>query len=147
MLCQFQVYSKVIQLCIYIYLFFFRFFFHIGYYRVLSRVPCAIQQVLVDYLLYIQCVFLITQLCLTLCDPMDCSLPGSSLHGILEARILKWVAISSCRGSSPPSGQTCVSCILSPFRLLNNIEQSPLCYTVGPCELSILNIVVCACQF
>ena len=40
--------------------------------------------------------------CLTLCDPMDCSLPGSSVHGILQARILEWdwVAISSSRGSS-----------------------------------------------
>ena len=36
---------------------------------------------------------LVTQLCLTLCDPMDCSLPGSSVHGILHARILEWVAI------------------------------------------------------
>ena len=40
------------------------------------------------------------QLCLTLCDPMDCSLLGSSVHGILQARILEWVAMPSCRGSS-----------------------------------------------
>ena len=40
------------------------------------------------------------QLCLTLCDPMDCSPPGSSIHGILQARILEWVAISSSRRSS-----------------------------------------------
>ena len=40
------------------------------------------------------------QLWLTLCDPMDCSLPGSSVHGIFQARILQWVAISSSRGSS-----------------------------------------------
>ena len=38
--------------------------------------------------------------CLTLCDPMDCSLPGSSVHGILQARILEWVAISFSKGSS-----------------------------------------------
>ena len=50
------------------------------------------------------------QFCLTLCDPMDCSLPGSSVHGILQARILEWVAISSSRGSSWPRDQTCVSC-------------------------------------
>ena len=36
-------------------------------------------------------------LCLTLCDPMDCSLPGSSVHGIFQARILEWVAISFSR--------------------------------------------------
>ena len=43
---------------------------------------------------------LVTQLCLTLCDPMDCSLPGSSVHGILQARILKLLAISFSRGFS-----------------------------------------------
>ena len=37
---------------------------------------------------------LVTQLCLTLCDAKDCSLPGSSVHGILQARILEWIAIS-----------------------------------------------------
>ena len=42
--------------------------------------------------------------CLPLCDPMDCSPPGSSVHGILQARILEWVAISFSRGSSPTQG-------------------------------------------
>ena len=51
----------------------------------------------------------VTQLCLTLCDPVDCSLPGSSIHGILQARILEWVAISFSRGSSRPRDQTWVS--------------------------------------
>ena len=45
---------------------------------------------------------LVTQLYLTLCDPMDCSPPGSSVHGILQARILQWVAISFSRESSQP---------------------------------------------
>ena len=48
--------------------------------------------------------------CLTLCDPRDCSLPGSSVHGILQARILEWVAIPSSSGSSPPRDWTWVSC-------------------------------------
>ena len=43
---------------------------------------------------------LVAQSCLTLCDPMGCSLPGSSVHGILQARILEWVANSFSRGSS-----------------------------------------------
>ena len=43
---------------------------------------------------------LVTQLCLTLCDPMDCSPSGSSVHGILQARILEWVAISFSRNNS-----------------------------------------------
>ena len=42
------------------------------------------------------------QSCLTLCDPMDCSPPGSSVHGILQARTLEWVAMPSFRGSSRP---------------------------------------------
>ena len=47
----------------------------------------------------------------TLCDPMDCSSPGSSAHGISQSRILEWLAISFSRGSSQPRGRTCVSCI------------------------------------
>ena len=46
------------------------------------------------------------QSCLTLCDPMDSSPPGSSVHRILQARILEWVAISFSRGSSQPRDQT-----------------------------------------
>ena len=46
------------------------------------------------------------QSCPTLCDPMDCSLPGSSAHGTLQARILEWGDIPSSRGSSRPRGQT-----------------------------------------
>ena len=49
----------------------------------------------------------------TLCDPMDCSPPGSSVHGILQARILEWVTTSFSRGSSWPRDQTCVSCVSS----------------------------------
>ena len=49
------------------------------------------------------------QSCLTLCDPMNCSPPASSVHGILQAGILEWVAIPSSRGSSPPRDQAWVS--------------------------------------
>ena len=49
------------------------------------------------------------QSCLALCDPMDCSPPGSSVHGILQARILEWIAMPSSRGSSRPRDQTCIS--------------------------------------
>ena len=51
----------------------------------------------------------VAQSCPTLCDPMDCSLPGSSIRGILQARILEWVAISFSRGSSQPRDWTQVS--------------------------------------
>ena len=53
------------------------------------------------------------QSCQTLCDPMDCSPPGSSVPGILQARILEWVAMPSSRGSSQPRDWTHVSCISS----------------------------------
>ena len=49
------------------------------------------------------------QLCPALCDDMDHSLPGISVHGILQARIVEWVAISASRGSSQPKNRTCVS--------------------------------------
>ena len=48
----------------------------------------------------------VTQSCPTLCDPVDYNPPGSSVHGILQARILEWVAISFSRGSSGPRDQT-----------------------------------------
>ena len=53
----------------------------------------------------------VAQPCLTLHDPVDCSLPGSSVHGVLQARILGWVAIPFSRGSSQPRDPTQVSCI------------------------------------
>ena len=54
----------------------------------------------------------VPQACPTLCDPMDCSLPGSSVHGIFQARILKWVAISFSRRSFRPRDRTRVSHIV-----------------------------------
>ena len=59
------------------------------------------------------CVFrmnVFTQSCPTLCDPMDCSPPGSSVYGIFQARVLEWVAISFSRGSSQPRDRTQVPC-------------------------------------
>ena len=73
---------------------------------------------------------LVAQSCPTLCDPMDCSLPGSSVHGISQARILEWVAIPFSRGSSRPRDQTLVSCIAGRcFTLLQNttVQWKKLC--------------------
>ena len=61
---------------------------------------------------------LVAQSCLTLCNPMDCSLPGSSFQGILQARILEWVAMSTSRGIFPTQG-------LSPGLL--HCRQIPYC--------------------
>ena len=54
----------------------------------------------------------VTQSCPPLCDPMGCSLPRSSIHGIFQTRVLEWVAISFSRGSSRPRDQTQVSRIV-----------------------------------
>ena len=56
-----------------------------------------------------------TQSCPTLCNPVDCSPPGSSFHGILQARILEWEAIAFSRGSSPSWNRTRISCIAGRF--------------------------------
>ena len=67
---------------------------------------------------------LVIQSCPTLCDPMDCSLPGSSVHGVLQARILEWVAMPSSRGSSQPKDWTQVSCIKGRFFIIWATRES-----------------------
>ena len=57
------------------------------------------------------CVYAESQSCPTLCNSMDYSPPGSSFHGISQARIQEWVAVSFSRGSSQPRDGTCISCI------------------------------------
>ena len=71
----------------------------------------------------------VAQSCPTLCDPMDCSLPGSSVHGIFQARILEWVAISFSRGTSWPRDRTRVSCIVGRY-LPSEPQGKPLVYVV-----------------
>ena len=61
------------------------------------------------------CVCSVVQSCLTLCNPMDCSPSGSSMHEIFQARILEWVAISSGRGSSLPRDWIHITCIVGEF--------------------------------
>ena len=56
------------------------------------------------------CTCVPVQSCLTLCDPMDCSPPDSSVHGISQARMLEWFTMPSSRGSSQPRDPTCISC-------------------------------------
>ena len=65
------------------------------------------------------------QLCPTLCDLMDYRLPGFSVHGILQVRILDWVAVPFSRGSSQPSNQTRVSCTASGFFTSLATRDSP----------------------
>ena len=70
---------------------------------------------------------LVTQSCPTLCDPVDCSRQDSSVHGILPARILEWVAISSSRGSFQPRARTQVYYIVGSLlhcrQILNQLSH------------------------
>ena len=66
-----------------------------------------------------------------LCDPMNCSPPGSSVHGILQARILEWVAISFSRGSSRPGDQTRVSHIAGRHFTLWATREAIVCSKTG----------------
>ena len=68
----------------------------------------------------------VTQSCPTLCDPMDCSLLGSSVHGILQERILEWFVISFSRESSQPRNRTLVSYIAGRF-FTNWAMRAALC--------------------
>ena len=79
-------------------------------------------------------VVLLAQPCPTLCDPMGCSPPGSSVHGILQARMLEWVAMSSSRGSSQPRVRACISCIAGRFfttEPLGKPSYSQIMYEIG----------------
>ena len=79
------------------------------------QVLCSLKRIFKILFIFNSCVWLVTQLCPTLWDPMGCSPPGSSMHGILQARILKWVAFPFSRESSQPKDQTQVSCIAGGF--------------------------------
>ena len=65
----------------------------------------------ITVILYSPLVCVCAQSSLTVCNPMDCSLPGSSIHGLFQGRILEWVAMPSSRGSSWPRARTLSSCV------------------------------------
>ena len=72
------------------------------------------------------CLCLVAESCLTLCDPMDCSPPSSSVVGIIQLRTLEWVAISFSRVSSQPRNQTGVFCIAGGFFSSWAIRVAPI---------------------
>ena len=76
-----------------------------------------------------------TQLCTTLYYPMDLSPPDFSVHGISQARIVKWVAISSSRGSSRSRDQTCISCF-GRWILCHWATWTSLCHFKVPSNLT-----------
>ena len=73
----------------------------------------------------------IAQSCLTLCDPMDCSSPGSSAHGILQARVWEWVAISFSRGSSRHRDWTWISCTAGRFFTISATREAHYLVTIS----------------
>ena len=82
----------------------------------MHKVTEAIRELQVNWFEWTECIYtyiccLVAKSCPTLCDPMDCSPPGSSVRGISQVRTLEWIAISFCRGSSQPRDQTLTSCI------------------------------------
>ena len=88
----------------------------------------------------------VAQSCPTLCDPTDYSPPGSTVHGILQARILEWVAISFSRGSSRPRDRTQVSRIAGrPFNLWATREAQAC--SLPSCKYSVLlsNQIIPSC--
>ena len=98
--------------------------------------PLLLQICFLNPLLSLVC-YVCAQLCLTIYDPVDHSLPGSSVHGMLQARILEWVAISFSGGSSPRRDGICLSCIscigggifiiVPPGNLLSLLKGPQLC--------------------
>ena len=86
------------------------------------------------------CEVLAAQSCLTFCHPMDCSLPGSSVHRLLQARNLKWVAIPFFRGSSWPRDQTQVLWIAGRFFTFWCTAEAPT-YVKVPRKLVAITIV------
>ena len=101
----------------------------------------------------------VAQSCLTFCDPIDCSLPGSFVHGIFQAIVLEWIAISFSRGSSQPRARTRVSRIVDrrftvwATREVNNItkacQHQHCCCSIAkprlilwPCDCSVADFPV-----
>ena len=82
---------------------------------------------------------LVIQLCLILHVPMDCSLPGTSVPGILQAGKLEWVAIPFCRGSSWPMDRTWVFCTAGEFFTIWTIRKPIVCECVAVLRGSPLN--------
>ena len=73
-------------------------------YSFMDQVPVAPFFLHMAFFWYLKSQSEVAKSCPTLCNPVGCSLPGSSIHGIFQARILEWVAISFSRGSSPTQG-------------------------------------------
>ena len=91
-----------------------------------TRVTCIGRRTLIHYVVF--CCAQSLPLCPTLCNPMDCSPPGSPVHGIVQARIQEWVAMPSSKESSQLKGGTrvsCISCIAGKFFTMKHPGKRP----------------------
>ena len=88
-----------------------------------------------------------THSCPTLCDPMDCSQPGSSVHGILQARVLEWVANFSSRGSSWPRDWTWISYITGELFIIWATREAPYFLGLSPQNKKIILFLGCVFLF
>ena len=110
------------QICFYqLNLRFWFFFFEILFYMLQNLIICVIYCFHLTLFAFVNILLEseseVTQSCPTLCDSMDCSPPGSSIHGIFQARVLEWVAISFSRGSSRRSNPGLLHCRQRPYHL------------------------------
>ena len=124
-----------------------------------NRFPCFVSYPVIIYAYLHVCIYIyyknnfsicvyiykvseVAQSCPTLCNPMDCSLPGFSVHGIFQARVLEWVAISFSRRSSLPRDWTWISCIVArPFTISTTREV--LCISM----YMFMYVCVCLCIY
>ena len=106
-----------------------------GLLRCTYKAPLTLQSRVWTMVLW-HCMYVceVAQLCPTLFDPMDCSLPGSSVHGIFQAIVLEWIAISFSRGSSQPRDRTWVSCIVDRCFTVWTTREGYLSLKMG-CEI------------
>ena len=117
-----------------LYIYSFQILSIVDYCKMLNTVPCL-------------CMHAQSSLsCPALCNPVNRSLPGSSVHQIFLARILEWVAMPASRGSSQPRDQTCISCVSCTAGGFSPTEPLGICSTVTPCCLSISHVAACMCQ-
>ena len=108
--------------------------------RISSRYPCLRPLTRFQFLEPEQsltdrsCYCLVTKSCLTLCDPMNCSLPGSSVHGISQARTLEWNAISLSRGSFQHKDWNFISCLGRLILYHWATRKAKLCLQMAPTD-------------
>ena len=106
--------------------------------RILS---CLVKQIF-------NCCILVIKLCATICDPMDYRPPGSSVHGVLLARILEWVAIYYSRGSSQPRDQTHVSQVSCVGRwVLYHWVTEEACADIKTCSFPEQCVLIISCLY